>query len=107
LNEFEQKLLQNGFSAKDLRKLKDMLTRDESKSYTPQSLVQELSKRFWAGIICMATLISVFIYGVAKGHQQSLISYAIVLMVGAVIVYLVIPMNLAWKSYKFTRACKC
>ncbi|MGC0859683.1 hypothetical protein WKG86_11825 [Pantoea agglomerans] len=103
MNEFEQKLLQNGFSAKDLRKLKDILIRDENKSDTLQSLVQELSKRFWAGIICMAVLISVFIYGVAKGHQQSLISYAIVLMVGAVIVYLVIPMNLAWKSYRVIR----
>lgn len=103
MNDYEQRLLRNGFSAKDVGKLKAILTRDENQSDTLQSLVQELSKRFWAGIICLIILSAVFIYGLAKGHTESLISYAIVLIMGAVIVYFVIHMNLAWKAFRFTR----
>lgn len=103
MNDYEQRLLRNGFSAKDVGKLKAILTRDENQSDTLQSLVQELSKRFWAGIICLIILSVVFIYGLAKGHTESLISYAIVLIMGAVIVYFVIHMNLAWKAFRFTR----
>lgn len=101
MNDFEQKLLQNGFSANDIRKLNEILTRNENKSDTLQSLIQELSKRFWAGIISMLIILSVFIYGIAEGHRESLISYAIVLIIGAIIVYFVIPMNLAWKAHRF------
>ncbi|MBA4823854.1 hypothetical protein OLZ33_21855 [Pantoea ananatis] len=103
MNEYEQNLLKNGFSVKDIRKLNEILTRDENKSDTLQSLVQELSKRFWAGIISMIIILSVFVYGIAKGHKESLISYAIVLIIGATIVYFVIPMNLAWKAHRLTR----
>lgn len=103
MNDFEQKLLQNGFSAKDIRKLNEILNRDEKKSDTLQSLIQELSKRFWAGIILMFFILSVFIYGIAEGHKESLISYAIVLISGAAIVYFVIPMNLAWKAHRFVK----
>jgi membrane protein YdbS with pleckstrin-like domain len=101
MNDFEQKLLQNGFSAKDIRKLNEILNRDDNKADTLQTLIQELSKRFWAGIISMLIILSVFIYGIAKGHKESLISYAIVLIIGAIIVYFVIPMNLAWKAHRF------
>jgi len=31
MNDFEQKLFQNGFSAKHIRKLNEILTRDEKK----------------------------------------------------------------------------
>ncbi len=40
MNDFEQKLLQNGFSVKDIRKLNEILTRDENISDTLQSLIQ-------------------------------------------------------------------
>lgn len=103
MSNFEQQLLQNGFSAKDIRKLNEILNRDEKKSDTLQSLIQELSKRFWAGIILMFFILSVFIYGIAEGHKESLISYAIVLISGAAIVYFVIPMNLAWKAHRFVK----
>ncbi len=69
------------------------------KSYTLQHPIQEISKRFWAGIIPMLNILFVFIYGIAKGHKESLISYAIFLIIGAIIVYFVILMNLAWKAH--------
>lgn len=39
MNEYEQNLLKNVFSVKDIRKLNEILTRDENKSDTLQSLV--------------------------------------------------------------------
>lgn len=103
MSDFEQKLLQNGFSAKDICKLNEILNRDENKSDTLQSLIQELSKRFWAGIISMLIILSIFIHGIMNGHKESLISYAIVLIIGVIIVYFVIPMNLALKAHRFVK----
>ncbi|PWW12246.1 hypothetical protein DFO57_1088 [Pantoea sp. AG702] len=39
MNEYEQNLLKNVFSVKGIRKLNEILTRDENKSDTLQSLV--------------------------------------------------------------------
>ncbi|MGC1149349.1 hypothetical protein WKH63_18455 [Pantoea agglomerans] len=97
--DFEQQFLLNGFSAKHIRKLNKILTRDEKKSYTLQYLIQEISECFWAGIISMLNILFVVNYGIAKGHKESLISYAIFLIIGAIIVYFIILMNLAWKAH--------
>lgn len=103
MNDYEQKLLENGFSAKDIGKLKSIIKRDESQTDSLKSLVLDLSKRFWGGVICIAIIASVFAYGIYKGHNESLVSYGIVLIIGVIIVYFVIPLNLAWKAHCFIR----
>jgi len=103
MNDYEQKLLENGFSEKDIGKLKSIIKRDKSQSDSLKSLVLDLSKRFWGGVICIAIIASVFAYGIYKGHNESLISYGIVLIIGLIIVYFVIPLNLAWKAHCFIR----
>ncbi|WP_297200818.1 hypothetical protein [uncultured Pluralibacter sp.] len=103
MNSDEQRLLQKAFSAKDNARLNDILARDEKKTDSLQSLIRELEKRFWAGVICIGLIMAVCIYGMISGHRDSLISYGIVLLLGSAIVYFVIPMNLAWKACKFRR----
>ena len=103
MNDYEQKLLENGFSAKDIGKLKSIIKRDESQTDSLKSLVLDLSKRFWGGVVCIAIIASVFAYGIYKGHNESLVSYGIVLIIGVIIVYFVIPLNLAWKAHCFIR----
>ncbi|WP_345828740.1 hypothetical protein AAGR22_17445 [Erwinia sp. HDF1-3R] len=103
MNDYKQKLLGNGFSAKDNGKLKNIIKRDESRTDSPKSLILDLSKRFWGGVVCITIIASVFAYGLYKGHNESLVSYGIVLIIGLVIVYFVIPLNLAWKAHRFTR----
>ena len=103
MNSDEQRLLQKGFSAKDIARLNDILARDENKTDSLQSLIRELEKRFWAGVICIGLIMAVCIYGVISGQRESLISYGFVFLLGSAIVYFVIPMNLAWKACKFRR----
>lgn len=56
MSEFEQELYNNGFSAKEIGKLKSIIKKDESKKDTLQSLVIDLSKRFWGGAIALIIL---------------------------------------------------
>lgn len=103
MNDYEQKLLENGFYAKDIAKLKSIIKRDESQTESLKSLVLDLSKRFWGGVICIAIIASVFAYGIYKRQNESLMSYGIVLIVGLVIVYFVTPLKLAWKAHRFMK----
>ncbi|WP_336797307.1 hypothetical protein [Erwinia aphidicola] len=103
MNDYEKKLLENGFSEGDIGKLKSIIKRDEYQKDSLKSLVLDLSKRFWGGVICIAIIASVFAYGLYKGHDESSVSYGIVLIIGLIIVYFVTPLNLAWKAHRFTR----
>ncbi|MGC1021927.1 hypothetical protein WKH71_13860 [Pantoea agglomerans] len=106
MNEFEQKLLQNGFSAKEIGKLKSIIQKDESKKDTLQSLVIDLSKRFWGGVIALIILMLIGMDGIFNAEPSDSIPYIVVLTFAFLVVYFVTPLNLAWKSYKFTRGCK-
>ncbi|MDH0052832.1 hypothetical protein [Pantoea ananatis] len=103
MNDFEQKLLDNGFSAKNIGKLKSIINKDESKKDTLQSLVIDLSKRFWGGGIALVILALIGLNGIFNADSSNAIPYIIVLTFGFFVVYFVTPLNLAWKSYKFIR----
>ena len=103
MNEFEQKLLQNGFSAKEIGKLKSIIQKDESKKDTLQSLVIDLSKRFWGGVIALIILMLIGLDGIFNAEASNAIPYIVVLTFAFLVVYFVTPMRLAWKSYKFVR----
>jgi cation transporter-like permease len=103
MNDFEQKLLENGFSAKNIGKLKSIINKDESKKDTLQSLVIDLSKRFWGGVIALVILALIGLNGIFNADSSNAIPYIIVLTFAFFVVYFVTPLNLAWKSYKFIR----
>ncbi|WP_158150818.1 hypothetical protein [Pantoea ananatis] len=103
MNDFEQKLLDNGFSAKNIGKLKSIINKDESKKDTLQSLVIDLSKRFWGGVISLVILALIGLNGIFNADSSNAIPYIIVLTFAFFVVYFVTPFNLAWKSYKFIR----
>lgn len=103
MNDFEQKLLDNGFSAKNIGKLKSIINKDESKKDTLQSLVIDLSKRFWGGVIALVILALIGLNGIFNADSSNSIPYIIVLTFAFFVVYFVTPLNLSWKSYKFIR----
>ena len=103
MNEFEQKLYNNGFSAKDIGKLKSIIKKDESKKDTLQSLVIDLSKRFWGGVIALVILMLIGLGGVFNADASHAIPYIIVLTSAFLVVYFFTPLKLTWKSYKFVR----
>lgn len=106
MSEFEQELYNNGFSAKEVGKLKSIIKKDESKKDTLQSLVIDLSKRFWGGVIALIILMLIGLDGIFNAEASDSIPYIVVLTFAFLVVYFVTTLNLAWKSYKFTRGCK-
>jgi len=106
MNEFEKELFNHGFSAKEIGKLKSIIQKDESKKDTLQSLVIDLSKRFWGGVIALIILMLIGLDGIFNVEASDSIPYIVVLTFAFLVVYFVTPLNLAWKSYKFTRGCK-
>ncbi|MGC0956394.1 hypothetical protein WKH22_00660 [Pantoea agglomerans] len=106
MSEFEQELYNNGFSAKEIGKLKSIIKKDESKKDTLQSLVIDLSKRFWGGVIALIILMFIGLDGVFNADASNAIPYVVVLTFAFLVIYFVTPLNLSWKSYKFTRECK-
>ncbi|MGC1039696.1 hypothetical protein IFU37_014600 [Pantoea agglomerans] len=106
MSEFEQELYNNGFSAKEVGKLKSIIKKDESKKDTLQSLVIDLSKRFWGGVIALIILMLIGLDGIFNAEASDSIPYIVVLTFAFLVVYFVTSLNLAWKSYKFTRGCK-
>ncbi|ARJ40797.1 hypothetical protein B1H58_01510 [Pantoea alhagi] len=103
MNDYEKKLLDNGFSGKDIGKLKGIIKKDQSQTDTLQSLVIDLNKRFWGGVIGLALLALVGLYGLFTADKSSAFSYFIVLAFGIVVIYFVTPLNLAWKCHKFKK----
>ncbi|WP_286866772.1 MULTISPECIES: hypothetical protein [Pantoea] len=103
MNEFEQELYNNGFSAKDIGKLKSIIKKDESKKDTLQSLVIDLSKRFWGGVIALVILLLIGLDGIFNAVASNAIPYIIVLTFAFLVVYFFTPLKLTWKSYKFVR----
>ncbi|NYS29976.1 hypothetical protein [Pantoea sp. WMus005] len=103
MNEFEQELYNNGFSAKDIGKLKSTIKKDESKKDTLQSLVIDLSKRFWGGVIALVILMLIGLDGIFNADASNAIPYIIILTFAFLVVYFVTPLKLTWKSYKFVR----
>ncbi|WP_052272113.1 hypothetical protein [Pantoea sp. CFSAN033090] len=103
MNEFEKELFNNGFSAKEIGKLKSIIKKDESKKDTLQSLVIDLSKRFWGGVIALIVLMLIGLDGIFNADASNAIPYIVVLTFAFLVVYFVTPMRLAWKSYKFVR----
>lgn len=103
MNEFEQKLYNNGFSAKDIGKLKNIIKKDESKKDSLQSLVLDLSKRFWGGVIALVILMLIGLDGIFNADASNAIPYIIVLTFAFLVVYFVTPLSLAWKANRFIR----
>lgn len=103
MNEFEQELYNNGFSAKDIGKLRSTIKKDESKKDTLQSLVIDLSKRFWGGVIALVILMLIGLGGVFNADASHAIPYIIVLTFAFLVVYFLTPLNLSWKANRFIR----
>ncbi|HEN3635012.1 TPA: hypothetical protein U5E30_003675, partial [Yersinia enterocolitica] len=48
-SEMENKLLNKGFTAKNIAHMRKIISRDETQTETYSTLLEDLKKRFWAG----------------------------------------------------------
>lgn len=99
----EKDLSANGFTEKEIARLREILTRPESKNETYAGLVNNLEKRFFAGVLCL-TLIFIPILPIAFSYRSDvLISYIPVFAFCFFAIYFLIPLKMSWKAYKMQR----
>ncbi|PKH21426.1 hypothetical protein CIG19_16635 [Enterobacterales bacterium CwR94] len=103
MQNYEKKLLDNGFSKKDVDKLNKIIKRNDVHDNTLQNLVIDLSKRFLGGVIGLIILFFFSVYGVLNADKSNAISYVIVLTFSFFIIYFVTPITLSWKAYRFIK----
>lgn len=102
----EKDLIAKGFTEKNIARLREVLSRKESGNESYRSLIDDLSKRFIAGIIC-AILIFIPFFILPAIYPGSLVLYYIpVALFGFFAVYFLIPMNLSWKAYRLVKDLK-
>lgn len=99
--EMEKKLLENGFTAKNIEHMRKIISRDDEQKETYLSLLKDLKKRFWAGCLICAIFLIVLIVFILKYSVSETSSYLIVMIFSLYATYYIIPMNLAWKSYRY------
>ncbi|HFF3789166.1 hypothetical protein [Enterobacter mori] len=95
----EKDLLDNGFSSKQLSRLKEVLSRNENAGETLSTLVDDLSKRFYGGVICLMLILAPLIVLPIFYTPSLLIYYLPVAVFGVIAVWYLIPLGLSWKAH--------
>lgn len=100
----EKDLLDNGFSSKQLSRLKEVLSRDENADETLSTLVDDLSKRFHGGMICLMLILVPLILLPVFYTYSLLLYYLPVAVFGVIAVWYLIPLGLSWKAHKMMKS---
>lgn len=100
--DFVSDLKANGFTEKDITRLRAIVESVPTKDQTLASIVLDLSKRFLGGVIGFAIIAICCFLGLLHADEKSkVISYIIGTTFGATVVYIVTPMKLAWKAHRY------
>lgn len=98
--EFEKKLSENGFNAKDIAALR---IQAEKSGTTYPALLKELSIRFIAALILVIILAIVWVYTFIYKDSLAIASYSITMLIIAPIFYIFTPMKLGYKAFRYSR----
>lgn len=102
----EKDLADYGFTEKNISRLKEVLSRPENKDETFSSLIEDLSKRFYGGIICLLLTFAPFTFLPFMYPIKLTFLYIPLAIFGVIAAYYIIPLNLSWKAYKFKKGSK-
>lgn len=100
----EKELLDKGFSDKNLSRLKEVLTRNQNAGETLSTLVDNLSKRFYGGVICLILILAPLIFLPVFYPPSLLLYYLPVAIFGVIAVWYLIPLSLSWKAHKIMKS---
>ncbi|MBV4369006.1 hypothetical protein [Erwinia phyllosphaerae] len=98
--EFEKKLAENGFNAKDIAALRMQAVKSGT---TSPALLKELSIRFIASMLLIIILAIVWIYTLMYKDNLAITSYSITMLIIAPIFYIFTPMKLGYRAFRYTR----
>lgn len=99
--QIEKELKENGFTDKELRRLREILLRKHNNDRTMSSLIIDLSKRFWGGVICSVVIVLISVLSYIGDEPKSVFIYIPVMLISLIAIYFITPMKLAWKARKF------
>ncbi|WP_297200288.1 hypothetical protein [uncultured Pluralibacter sp.] len=96
----ESELSEYGFTEKEVSRLSEILTRPENKNDTYFTLLNDLRKRFWGGIIgvVIAFIIAIFWF---LNFEKNDFTYPIIILFLLIVIYKLTPFPMALKAYKF------
>jgi hypothetical protein len=87
----EKDLLENGFTVRNVSRLREVLNRNENAGETLLGLVDDLSRRFYAGVICLLLVLAPLIFPSRLLSAFLLLYYLPVAIFGVIAVWYLIP----------------
>lgn len=95
----ENDLKNHGFTDSEIDRLKEILTRPESKNDTYATLLDDLRKRFWGSAICMFIVLIVTVFW-ACNFESNDFTYPVIIIFLVFVIYKLTPVPMAYKAYK-------
>lgn len=102
----ETDLIAKGFTENNISRFRNVLSRKENRNESYRSLIDDLSKRFIAGVICAILILIPFLILPAIYPGPLVFYYLPVALIGLLAIYFLIPMNLSWKAYRLVKDLK-
>jgi len=99
----EKDLLDNGFTVRNISRLREVLSRNENTGETLSGLVDELSRRFYGGVISLFLVLAPLIFLPVFYPLSLLLYYLPVAIFGIIAVWYLIPLGLSWKAYRMMK----
>ncbi|EOC3062499.1 hypothetical protein ACVS9S_003236 [Cronobacter dublinensis] len=99
----EKDLLENGFTVRNVSRLREVLNRNENAGETLSGLVDDLSRRFYAGVLCLLLVLAPLIFLPVFYPPSLLLYYLPVAIFGVIAVWYLIPLGLSWKAYRMMK----
>lgn len=99
----EKDLLENGFTVRNISRLREVLNRNENTGETLSGLIDDLSRRFYGGVICLFLVLAPLVFLPVFYPPSLLLYYLPVAIFGVIAVWYLIPIGLSWKAYRIMK----
>lgn len=100
----EKELLENGFTENDISHMRKIISRGGDSEETLLMLTHTLKNRFHSGCFLYAVLVTIFIaILIIKNDIIVIYVYFFFTLIFIFLVYYIIPMKLAYKSYSYLK----
>ncbi len=94
----EADLREHGFTDKEIARLREILTRQESNNETYATLIDSLRKRFWGGVIIVCIAFAIVVSWIFNFESNDF-TYPLIIIFILIAVWKLTPFPMAFKAY--------
>ncbi len=94
----EDDLREHGFTDKEIARLREILTRQESNNETYATLIDSLRKRFWGGVIVVCIAFAIVVSWIFNFESNDF-TYPLIIIFILIAVWKLTPFPMAFKAY--------